>query len=96
MNRATRIDPLPTPEQIRRLVELIIVPELADQQLKALTKLLTAVTNPECEQQFELSEIALRHLFSFTVAHEDAFRTLVGYPVAFPSPPETIELNREL
>lgn len=94
MSQAPQIKRLPNDREIKKLVETIITPELADTQCKALIELLAAVSSPESEQQFELAEIAMIHSFSFTMAHEEALRSFSGGAMeGFQIEPETQELT---
>jgi|GEM_PF-4059437 len=80
MNDGPKITTLPNAEEVRKLVEAIIVPGDADRQAKALIELLMCSANAECEQQYDIAETASRHAFAMTDAFEESFRKFAGWP----------------
>jgi hypothetical protein len=74
------IQQLPTEAAIKKMVDDLITPELADAEAKALIEILMAVSDPESDAQWALAEAAARHAFCKTTAFERAFRKFAGFP----------------
>lgn len=76
----TFIKTLPTEADIKRMVDEIITPELADAECRRLVELLMVVSSPDSEEQHHLAMTAARHAYAKTSSFETGFREFAGFP----------------
>lgn len=74
---------------IKRMVDALIVPEMAEEQVKALFGIVSLTADTEDNYKSDTTAMILRHAFTKTESFERAFRQFQGFPLDEQPPPDT-------
>jgi len=68
-----QIQSLPSEEDIKRYVDMLITPERADEEGMALAELILLLANPEDDMIWHLANVVAKHAWSKTEDFDEAY-----------------------